>query len=84
MSGDELKFQRKRISLTPGDVPALRESVSAPSRGGSRLDRASRTALQLGVLLTELELKRREVLVSATDPEHWKEWFAHHLTDEND
>jgi transcriptional regulator with XRE-family HTH domain len=82
MSGDELKFQRKRIGLTPDDVARFtRVSVSTIERWESRGSSIPH-ALRLRVLLTELELKRREVLASATDPEHWRNWLAQHLTQE--
>jgi transcriptional regulator with XRE-family HTH domain len=82
MSGDELKFQRKRIGLTPQDLARFaRVSVGTVERwelSGSSIPHA----LRLRVLLTQLEIKRRELLTSARDLQHWENWLAQHLTEE--
>jgi transcriptional regulator with XRE-family HTH domain len=81
MCGDELKFQRQRIGLTPEDLARFaRVTVSTVERwesGGSSITRA----LRLRVLLAQLELKRRELLTGATDSQHWENWLAQHLTE---
>lgn len=67
MSGGELKLQRKRIGLTPEDVARFAGvSVATVERWESRGSSIPH-ALRLRVLLTDLELKRREVFASAPD-----------------
>jgi transcriptional regulator with XRE-family HTH domain len=82
MCGDELKFQRQRIGLTPEDIARFAGvSVATVQRWetcGSSIPRA----LRLRVLLAQLELKRRELLTGATDSQHWENWLAQHLTEE--
>jgi transcriptional regulator with XRE-family HTH domain len=81
MSGDELRFQRKRIGLKPEDIARF-AGVGVRTVERWELDGSSVPhALRLRVLLTELELKRREVLATAADPEHWNNWLAQHLTE---
>ena len=81
MSGDELRFQRQRIGLTPEDLARFAGvSVGTVARwelGGTSIPRA----LRLRVLLARLELKRRELLNSATDSQNWENWLAQHLTE---
>jgi transcriptional regulator with XRE-family HTH domain len=82
MCGDELKFQRQRIGLTPQDLARFAGvSISTVERwesDGSNIPRA----LRLRVLLAHLELKRRELLANATDSLCWENWLAQHLTEE--
>jgi transcriptional regulator with XRE-family HTH domain len=82
MRGDELKFQRQRIGLTPENLARFAGvSVGTVERwesDGSSIPRA----LRLRVLLTRLEFKRREVLTSETDPEIWQNWLGQHLAEE--
>jgi transcriptional regulator with XRE-family HTH domain len=83
MSGDELKFSRQRIGLTHEDLARFaRVSVGTVERwelGGSSIPRA----LRLRVLLTQLEIKRRELLSNATESQqHWENWLAQHLSEE--
>ena len=82
MCGDELKFQRQRIGLTHDNLARFAGvSVGTVERwesDGSSIPRA----LRLRILLAQLELKRRELLTSATDSQHWENWLAQHLTEE--
>ena len=82
MCGDELKFQRQRIGLTPENLARFAgvsvRTVERWESDGSSIPRA----LRLRVLLAQLELKRRELLTSATDSQHWENWLAQHLTEE--
>jgi DNA-binding XRE family transcriptional regulator len=82
LRGDELKFQRQRIGLTPENLARFAGvSVGTVERwesDGSTFPRA----LRLRVLLAQLELKRRELLTNATDSQHWQNWLAQHLTEE--
>jgi transcriptional regulator with XRE-family HTH domain len=82
MSGDELKFQRRRIGLTPEDLARF-AGVSVRTVERWELDGSSiPRALRLRVWLTQLDLKRRELATSATDSQHWENWLAQHLTEE--
>jgi transcriptional regulator with XRE-family HTH domain len=82
MSGEELKFSRQRIGLTPEDLARFaRVSVGTVERwelGGSSIPHA----LRIRVLLTQLEIKRRELLSSTTESQHWENWLAQHLSEE--
>ena len=84
MGGDELKYQRQRIGLTPEDLARFAgvtvRTVELWEADGSAIPRA----LRLRVWLAQLDLKRRELLSSTHDPEHWDNWLAAHLTDEID
>jgi transcriptional regulator with XRE-family HTH domain len=81
MLGDELKFQRRRIGLTCENLARF-AGVSVGTIEKWELDGSSIPhALRLRVWLTQLELKRRELLAS-TDSQHWENWLAQHITEE--
>lgn len=75
MTGEELKSRRQRLGLTPQDLSRLlRVEVNTINGWENSAGRIPRS-VRLRVLLSNIQLKRQEMLRSAKSFEEWEKWL---------